>query len=85
MRLRYTSDGIQVEVSDDGPAGPDVLTTDEVGGGAGLTGLRERARLLGGQFEAERCQQGFVIRAFLRSRQPGTSSRCGPTRRGCSC
>ncbi len=37
------------------------------GGGAGLAGLRERARLLGGQFEAGRCQQGFVIRAFLPS------------------
>jgi signal transduction histidine kinase len=37
------------------------------GGGAGLAGLHERARLLGGQFEAGRCQQGFVIRAFLPS------------------
>ena len=37
------------------------------GGGAGLAGLRERARLLGGQFEAEQCRQGFVVRAFLPS------------------
>ena len=37
------------------------------GGVAGLAGLRERARLLGGQFEAGRCQRGFVVRAFLPS------------------
>jgi signal transduction histidine kinase len=37
------------------------------GGGAGLAGLRERAALLGGQFEAGSGQQGFVIRAFLPS------------------
>lgn len=41
--------------------------SDGPGGGAGLAGLRERAGLLGGQFEAGRCQQGFVIRAFLPS------------------
>ncbi|HEX6931214.1 MAG TPA: histidine kinase [Streptosporangiaceae bacterium] len=36
-------------------------------GGAGLAGLGERARLLGGEFEAGRCQDGFVVRAFLPS------------------
>ncbi|MGN6791619.1 MAG: sensor histidine kinase [Streptosporangiaceae bacterium] len=40
----------------------------ELGGGAGLAGLRERARLLGGRFEAGSCHQGFVVRAFLPSR-----------------
>jgi signal transduction histidine kinase len=37
------------------------------GGGAGLAGLSERARLLGGEFEAGRCHHGFVVRAFLPS------------------
>jgi signal transduction histidine kinase len=71
VRLRYSGSGITVEVADEGqaglggpagrgiPAGP--------GGGAGLAGLRERAALLGGQFEAGSGQQGFVIRAFLPS------------------
>jgi signal transduction histidine kinase len=44
-----------------------MMETTDLGGGAGLTGLRERARLLGGQFEAGQCQQGFVVRAFLPS------------------
>jgi signal transduction histidine kinase len=72
VRLRYSGAGILIEVADEGraagavgyPAPPDPACP---GGGAGLAGLRERARLLGGQFEAGRCQQGFVVRAFLPS------------------
>jgi len=65
VRLRYGATGILVEVSDDGPAGPGDGAW--LGGGSGLDGLRERARLLGGHFEAGRCEQGFVVRAFLPS------------------
>jgi signal transduction histidine kinase len=75
VRLRYSPTGILVEVADDGPAR---LCADArlenagledagLGGGSGLAGLRERARLLGGHFEAGQCQQGFVVRAFLPS------------------
>ena len=65
VRLRYSGTGILIEVADDGPdAG---LPDAGLGGGAGLAGLRERARLLGGQFEAEQSRQGFVVRAFLPS------------------
>jgi signal transduction histidine kinase len=65
VRLRYSGTGILIEVADDGPdAG---LPKAGLGGGAGLAGLRERARLLGGQFEAEQSQRGFVVRAFLPS------------------
>ena len=72
VHLRYSEAGILIEVADEGraagagghpvppdPAGP--------GGGAGLAGLSERARLLGGRFEAGPCQEGFVVRAFLPS------------------
>lgn len=64
VRLRYSGTGILIEVADDGPAEAGVVAT---GGGAGLAGLSERARLLGGEFEAGRCQHGFVVRAFLPS------------------
>jgi signal transduction histidine kinase len=72
VQLRYSGTGILIEVADEGraagagghpvprdPAGP--------GGGAGLAGLSERARLLGGRFEAGPGQEGFVVRAFLPS------------------
>ncbi len=65
VHLAYRDDGIMVEVTDDGPgatAGPAAIH----GGGAGLAGLRERARLLGGQLEAgSAAERGFVVRAFL--------------------
>ncbi len=64
VRLHYRGDGITIEVADDGPAS---LTDPPAapGGGAGLAGLSERARLLGGQLEAGREQRGFIVRAFL--------------------
>jgi signal transduction histidine kinase len=72
VHLAYRDDGIIIEVTDDGPgtapgragkrADPAVIQ----GGGAGLAGLRERARLLGGQLEAgNAAERGFVVRAFL--------------------
>jgi signal transduction histidine kinase len=72
VRLRYSVTGILIEVADEGPA--DAGAGDGAGnrvvvpaGGAGLAGLGERARLLGGEFEAGRCHHGFVVRAFLPS------------------
>jgi signal transduction histidine kinase len=65
VQLRYSGTGILIEVADDGPdAG---LPKAGLGGGAGLAGLRERARLLGGQFEAGQSRRGFVVWAFLPS------------------
>ena len=65
VHLAYREDGIMVEVTDDGPgaaAGAGAI----YGGGVGLAGLRERARLLGGQLEARSApERGFVVRAFL--------------------
>jgi len=70
--LTYSGGGILIEVADEGRAAgagghPLPRGAAGQGSGAGPAGLRERARLLGGQFEAGRCQQGFVVRAFLPS------------------
>ncbi len=81
VRLRYSVTGILIEVADEGPAdagaddgaGGGVATGgvatggSTTGGGAGLAGLGERARLLGGEFSAGGCHHGFVVRAFLPS------------------
>ena len=65
VRLAYRDDGIMVEVTDDGP-GAAAAAGAIRGGGAGLAGLRERARLLGGQLEAgSAAERGFAVRAFL--------------------
>jgi signal transduction histidine kinase len=65
VRLAYRDDGILVEVTDDGP-GAAAGAAAVRGGGAGLAGLRERARLLGGQLEAgSAAERGFAVRAFL--------------------
>jgi signal transduction histidine kinase len=65
VRLAYRDDGIMVEVTDDGPGAADPAAAIR-GGGAGLAGLRERARLLGGQLEAgSAAERGFAVRAFL--------------------
>jgi signal transduction histidine kinase len=65
VRLAYRDDGIMVEVTDDGP-GAAAGAAAIPGGGAGLAGLRERARLLGGQLEAgNAAERGFAVRAFL--------------------
>jgi signal transduction histidine kinase len=65
VHLAYRTDGVMITVLDDGPG---TLAAAPVGqgGGAGLAGLSERARLLGGSLEAgSRPEGGFVVRAFL--------------------
>jgi len=64
VRLAYRRDGIMIEVTDDGPGAPPSAHPGP-GGGVGLAGLSERARLLGGELEAGSMQKGFVVRAFL--------------------
>jgi signal transduction histidine kinase len=65
VHLAYRDDGIMVEVTDDGP-GAAAGAAAIPGGGVGLAGLRERARLLGGQLEAgSAAERGFAVRAFL--------------------
>ena len=64
VRLRYEPDALDLEVIDDGPG----ATADNVGGGHGLIGMRERAQLFGGEVEAgSRPGGGFAVRARLPS------------------
>jgi signal transduction histidine kinase len=58
--VRYSSDAVDVEVSDDGDG-------SGVGGGSGrgLAGLRERVALLGGSFVAGPRTHGFALRVSL--------------------
>jgi signal transduction histidine kinase len=68
VHLAYRDDGIMVEVTDNGPGAAAAAAAAAAvhGGGAGLAGLRERARLLGGQLEAgSDAERGFAVRAFL--------------------
>ena len=67
VRLRYEPDGTRLVVEDrraDGDDGP----TDgerERGLGYGLTGMRERAELLGGRLAAAPTATGFRVELFL--------------------
>ncbi len=60
VALRLHSDGYEVEVRDDG--GRDAhRPLASTGGGYGLTGMRERAELLGGRLEAGPDGKGFRV------------------------
>ena len=50
VRLSWSQDRLDVEVSDDGPAVPPPVRADS--GGKGLVGMRERVMLYGGELEA---------------------------------
>jgi signal transduction histidine kinase len=64
VQLTYATDGLDVHVEDEGP--PAAAGRDHVGGGRGLAGLAERARILGGRFEAgPRPAGGFAVHAWL--------------------
>ena len=61
VTVRYTGDGVQVEVVDDGNG-------SGAGGGSGngLIGMRERVAVWGGELEARRRDEGgFLVRATL--------------------
>ena len=62
VRLRYADDGTWLTVEDRGvPAG----NGHEPGLGYGLTGMRERAELLGGRLAAAPTADGFRVELFL--------------------
>ncbi|MEU0523190.1 histidine kinase [Streptomyces niveus] len=78
LALRYESDSLVVEVANGpAPAGPPGAAT-AISGGQGLTGLRERARLVGGMVHTGRTPDGgFRIAGML----PYGTGDGGPTAR----
>jgi len=61
VRVRYSADDLELEVVDDGPRASNGAT-----GGHGLTGMRERVRLYGGELETgPRPDGGYAVRARL--------------------
>jgi signal transduction histidine kinase len=62
VRVRYGSDSLELEITDDGAGIP----ADVPGGGHGLAGIRERVALYGGKFDASaRLGGGFAVRVLL--------------------
>jgi signal transduction histidine kinase len=62
VSLRYGTDTLELEITDDGSGDP----PDVPGGGQGLVGMRERVTLYGGQFAAgSRPGGGFAVRVLL--------------------
>ena len=62
LRLRYAPDGTWLTVEDRGRA---AAASSEPGLGYGLTGMRERAELLGGRLAASPTADGFRVELFL--------------------
>ena len=63
VRLEYLADGVSLAVEDFAAAGDPPLAPalGNSGGGYGLTGMRERAELLGGTLTAGRTGHGFLV------------------------
>jgi signal transduction histidine kinase len=64
LRLAYEPGGTRLEVEDSGPGVP-VPAGPSPGGGYGITGMRERAELLGGRLEAGPTERGFRVELWL--------------------
>jgi signal transduction histidine kinase len=67
VRLDYRQDATVLAVEDHA-AGPP--PTAPIGGGYGLTGMRERAELLGGTLRAEPTNSGFLVELWLPEPKP---------------
>jgi signal transduction histidine kinase len=63
VRLAYEPDGVALVVSDHGPGAPVAVGGSE--DGYGLTGMRERAELLGGELHAAPTADGFRVELWL--------------------
>jgi signal transduction histidine kinase len=62
LRLDYEPDGARLVIEDVGTA---VASANGGGGGYGLTGMRERAELLGGRLSAGPTDRGFRVELWL--------------------
>jgi signal transduction histidine kinase len=65
LRLAYEKDGTRLAIEDRGAAAPVTVGGASPGGGYGLTGMRERAELLGGSLTAEPTADGFRVELWL--------------------
>src|SRR4051794_14900050 len=65
LRLAYEDGGTRLEVQDHGARAPVAVGGGSPGGGYGLTGMRERAELLGGRLSAEPTADGFRVELWL--------------------
>jgi signal transduction histidine kinase len=63
LRLEYEPEGVALVVQDHGRGAP--VAVGAGSGGYGLTGMRERAELLGGRLRAEPTADGFVVELWL--------------------
>jgi signal transduction histidine kinase len=61
IRIEYGEDGTTLRVQDHGPGAPVMVGA----GGYGLTGMRERAELLGGRLDAGPTDDGFKVELWL--------------------
>jgi signal transduction histidine kinase len=68
VSIGYVDDSVTIEVTDDGPGleAGDLVWAEATQGGRGLTGMRERVALFGGDLRAgPRPDGGFAVRARL--------------------
>lgn len=66
LRLEYRHEAIVLSIEDrSGPGAPPPPEVAHAGGGFGLTGMRERAELLGGRLTAEPTSNGFRVELWL--------------------
>jgi signal transduction histidine kinase len=64
LRLAYEPGGTRLEIEDSGPGVP-VAAGSGPRSGYGITGMRERAELLGGRLEAGPTERGFRVELWL--------------------
>jgi signal transduction histidine kinase len=64
--LRYDTDGTRLTTSDHAERSSPANATSQLGGGGyGLTGMRERAELLGGSLEAGHTPHGLRVELWI--------------------
>lgn len=63
ISLAYEDGDTRLVVQDHGRGAP--VTVGAPGGGYGLTGMRERAELLGGRLDAEPTSDGYRVELWL--------------------
>jgi signal transduction histidine kinase len=70
IRLDYGEDVVELVIEDRPAAAATTGAASWTGGGYGLTGMRERAELLGGSLTAGPTETGFAVRLLLPAEPP---------------